>query len=169
MFVSLFRTVIASKRLVMLIVGIGSIALIGVGYFLQYVIGLTPCALCIIQRGFFLGVGVTALIGAAHNRFLRHYQSLMFVLALFGGGVALRNVYIQLVPQGLGTKCLPFLASLTDAVAVLFQATSDCTLRNWTLLGLSIPEWSLISFTVLIGISAWLLMEKKEITSVPTV
>lgn len=146
----------------MLVVGIGSLSLLGVGYFLQYVVGLVPCALCIIQRGFFLAVGVTALIGAWHNRGLKNYASLMFVLSLMGGGVATRNVYIQHVPQGLGVKCLPLLQSFTDAVTVLFQATGDCSKRDWTMLGLSIPEWSLISFLGLLIVSTWLVWEKKE-------
>ena len=159
---AIFMAVLASRKKVMLVVGFGSIFLLGIGYFLEYVVGLTPCALCIIQRGFFLGVGVVALIGAWHKRFLERYASAMFVLALLGGAVAVRNVYIQLMPQGLGTKCLPLLESFMDAVTVLFQATGDCSERNWTLMGLSIPEWSLISFICLIGMSAWLLREKQK-------
>lgn len=161
MLTSFLQTLIASKQKVMLIVGLGSIFLLGVGYFLEYVVGLTPCALCIIQRGFFLGVGVTALLGAWHNRFFERYASAMFVLALLGGAVAVRNVYIQLVPQGLGTQCIPWLESFTDMITVLFQATGDCSERNWTLLGLSVPEWSLISFLGLVVVSGWLLWKKE--------
>ena len=147
----------------MLGVGLICLFLLGVGYFLELVIGLTPCALCIIQRGFFLSVGLVALIGAWQNRFLERYASGMFTLALLGGAVALRNVYIQLVPQGLGTKCIPWLESFTDAITVLFQATGDCSQRDWTLFWLSIPEWSLLSFLFLIGISIWLM--RKEVST----
>lgn len=158
---SFVQAILSSKQKVMLVVGLGSIFLLGVGYFLEYVVGLTPCALCIIQRGFFLGVGVVALLGAWHNRFFERYASGMFVLALLGGAVAVRNVYIQLVPQGLGTQCIPWLESFTDMITVLFQATGDCSERNWTLLGLSVPEWSLVSFFFLTLISGWLLWKKE--------
>lgn len=158
---SFIQAIIASKQKVMLMVGLGCFFLIGIGYFLEYVVGLTPCTLCIIQRGFFLGVGITALFGAWHNRFFERYASLMFVFSLLGGAVAVRNVYIQLVPQGLGTQCIPWLESFTDMITVLFQATGDCSERNWTLMGLSIPEWSLLSFIILTLISGWLLWKKE--------
>ncbi len=158
---SFIQAILASKQKVMLVVGLGCPFLLGVGYFLEYVVGLTPCALCIIQRGFFLGVGIMALLGAWHNRFFERYASLMFVLSLLGGAVAVRNVYIQLVPQGLGTQCIPWLESFTDMITVLFQATGDCSERNWTLMGLSIPEWSLLSFIILTLISGWLLWKKE--------
>lgn len=162
---SFIQAILSSKQKVMLVVGFGSIFLLGVGYFLEYVVGLTPCALCIIQRGFFLGVGITALLGSWHNRFFERYASLMFVLSLLGGAVAVRNVYIQLIPQGLGTQCIPWLESFTDMITVLFQATGDCSERNWTLMGLSIPEWSLLSFVILTLISGWLLWKKEtEVT-----
>ncbi len=163
---SFVQAIIASKQRILLSVGLGSLFLLGVGYFLEYVVGLIPCALCIIQRGFFLGVGVTALFGAWHNRSVDRYASLMFVFSLLGGAVALRNVYIQLVPQGLGVKCLPLLQSFTDAVTVLFQATGDCSKRDWTLIGLSIPEWSLLSFIFLTLISGWLLWKEETVTEV---
>lgn len=128
-----------------------------VGWFLQSWVGLVPCALCIIQRFFFAGVGAVALVGWLQPRFEKITVSLMLLLSLLGGGVALRNVYIQLVPQGLGSKCLPLLESITDWITVLFQATGDCSQRDWTLIGLSVPEWSLLSFLFLIGMSIWFL------------
>lgn len=163
--IALFRNLFHSKRTLLLIVGCGSIGLLGVGYFLQYVIGLVPCPLCIIQRGFFLGVGITALIGAWHNHLLERYASVMCALALLGGGVAVRNVYIEHIPQGLGVQCIPWMESLTDAITLLFQATGDCSVRGWTLLGLSIPEWSLFSFICLVGISGWILWGKPSIST----
>lgn len=159
------ETLLASPRRILLLMGIGSMTLLGVGYILQYAFGLIPCALCILQRGFFLAVGVTALIGAWQKRGLKLYASVMFVLSLLGGLVALRNVYIQWVPQGLGAKCLPLFASFMDAVTALFQATGDCSKRDWTLLGLSIPEWSLIAFVALLLVSGVLLIKKDPVTA----
>lgn len=166
MLTSFLQTVLQSKRQLMLGVGLICLLLLGVGYFLELVVGLTPCALCIIQRGFFLSVGIVALAGWWHNRFFERYGAGMLTLALLGGAVALRNVYIQLVPQGLGTKCIPWLESFTDAITVLFQATGDCSKRDWTLLWLSIPEWSLLSFLFLIGTSIWLMRKEAVVSEV---
>lgn len=137
--------------------------MLGVGFVLQYAVGLVPCSLCIIQRFFFGGVGVVALIGYLHVQYTKVYAGIMFALALLGGGVAARNVYIQLVPRGLDTQCIPWLESFTDMITVLFQATGDCSQRDWTLLWLSIPEWSLIAFLFLIGVSVWLLSRQEQV------
>lgn len=138
--------------------------ILGVGFVLQYAVGLTPCPLCIIQRFFFGGVGVVALMGYLHGQYSKVYSGVMFALALLGGGVALRNVYIQLTPRGLDTQCIPWLHSFTDMIQTIFQATGDCSARTWTLLGLSIPEWSLIAFLFLIGVSSWLLLRREPAT-----
>lgn len=136
------------------------VSMLTVGWILQYAVGLTPCPLCIIQRFFFGGVGVTAFIAWLHGRGERVYLAVMFGLALLGGLVAGRNVYIEWIPQGLDKKCIPWMESFTDWITVLFQATGDCTKRDWTLLGVSIPEWSLLAFIFLTVATGWILAKK---------
>lgn len=136
-----------------------------VGWTLQYGFDLTPCPLCIIQRFFFGGVGVVAAFGWWHGRFSRAYLGVAWALALLGGLVAARNVYIELVPPGLNTQCIPWLQSFTNWIEVLFQATGDCSARIWTLLGLSIPEWSLIAFSLLILTLGWKLVRQPSDSS----
>lgn len=152
----LFQWVFETRRFLGL-VALFCTSMLVVGWVLQYAVGLTPCPLCIIQRFFFAGVGAVALIGYLHGKFEQVYLTCMFVLALCGWGVAVRNVYIQLVPQGLGVQCIPWLESFTDMIAVLFQATGDCSQRDWTMLWLSIPEWSLIAFSGLSIAMGWML------------
>ena len=152
----LFQWVFETRRFFGL-VALFCASMLVVGWVLQYAVGLTPCSLCIIQRFFFGGVGVIALLGYFHGKAEKVYLTLMLILAMFGWGVAIRNVYIQLVPQGLGVQCIPWLESFTDLITVLFQATGDCSKRDWTMIGLSIPEWSLLSFSML-GLSiGWML------------
>jgi len=40
--------------------------LLGYGYYLQYVQGLEPCPLCMVQRGFFYLLIATFVIAALH-------------------------------------------------------------------------------------------------------
>lgn len=155
---SIIAALFASPRRFFGIVALYAGSMLLIGWLLQSMVGLVPCALCIIQRFFFAGVGVSALLGWFLPRYSKVASSALLVLSLLGGGVALRNVYIQLVPQGLGAKCLPLLQSLTDWITVLFQATGDCSKRDWTLLGLSVPEWSLLSFVLLVVVSVWFVL-----------
>src|SRR5258706_14012560 len=52
------------------------------GYYLQFVVGLEPCPLCIIQRILLFAVGVAFLVAALHHPAGR------LAAGLFGGGVA---------------------------------------------------------------------------------
>lgn len=137
------------------LVALFCLSMLLVGWMLQYVVGLTPCPLCIIQRFFFGGVGMVAFLAWLHGKRERLYLGGMFGLALLGGGVALRNIYVERVPQG--TQCIPWLESFTDWITVLFQATGDCSKRDWTLLSFSIPEWSLAAFVFLAIAVGWML------------
>src|SRR5213075_1325722 len=41
--------------------------MLGFGYYLQFVVGLEPCPLCIIQRILLFAVGVAFLVAALHH------------------------------------------------------------------------------------------------------
>jgi disulfide bond formation protein DsbB len=138
------------------------VVLLGTGFVLQYVYGLTPCPLCILQRFFFAAAGLTALAGAwqrPQTKGVRRYALLLVAWAVLGGVVAARQVWLEHHPPEslLGTSCAPWLGSLNDVIVSVFQATADCAERTWTLLGLSIPEWSLLAFLflVLAGVVQW--------------
>ena len=56
-----------STRLINLGLLLGSAALLWFGYYLEWVRGLEPCPLCLIQRLFFALIGITALIAVLHH------------------------------------------------------------------------------------------------------
>ena len=57
--------------------------LLAYGYYLQHVLGLQPCPLCLVQRGFFYAVLAVCGVGALHGRWLPFYGILG---ALFAAG-----------------------------------------------------------------------------------
>ena len=59
-------------------------ALLGYAYYLQYVVGLNPCPLCLVQRGFFYAVMAAFAVAALHPH--RVYPALAALFAL--GGIA---------------------------------------------------------------------------------
>ncbi len=131
--------------------------------YLQTVQGVEPCPLCIIQRVFFIGVAVLCLIAVIHGpagRGTRVYGTLMALLALGGGGVAARQIWLQHHPDpaaecGAGLGYLFENSPLPEAIATVFRGTGDCSEVTWTLLGLSIPEWSLAAFAGLAAVGVW--------------
>jgi len=146
------------SRLVYLAIFLVCTGLIGFALYLQHSLGLEPCPMCILQRYAFIAVGVIALAAAIQNPALlgrRIYSALLCVMAATGGGVAIRHVYLEHYPPKIfdcGADVGFMLESfpLTQVLPMIFRGTGDCTKVPWRFLGLSIAEWSLICFALLI-------------------
>ena len=132
------------------------VGLLAFGLYLQHVVGLEPCPMCIMQRYAFVGVALTALVAGLHSpgrSGARVYAVVILLLALTGAGVAVRQTWIQLYPPEFA-ECGPDLEfmlgsfPLADALPMIFQGAGDCSKIDWTFLGLSIANWSLVMFTL---------------------
>ena len=139
--------------------------LLGFGYFLQYVQGLQPCPLCLVQRGFFYAVMAVCAVGALHapgRRGTAAYSSLAGLFALGGTGIAARQVWLQHLPPDKVPQCGPDLFfmlenfPLSRTLKTLVSGTGECAAVDWTFLGLSIAEWSLAWFLALALYLVWL-------------
>ncbi len=136
-------------------IAVASFALIGVGLVLQHVVGLAPCPLCIFQRMAYFAVGIFAAFAAALTpaRGARVLGALTLVSALAGVGIAGRHVWLQMNPESL--SCGPGLQTmlenfpLTDVLPKVFRGSGDCADAGWTLIGLTIADWSLLWFLIL--------------------
>jgi len=144
--------------------------LIAFALYLQHSLGLEPCPMCILQRYAFIVVGVIALVAALHGPALigqRVYSGLILLFAATGAGVAIRHVYLEHNPPKIfdcGADVGFMLESfpLTEALPMIFRGTGDCTKVLWRFLGLSIAEWSLICFVLLIVAALVALTNKKR-------
>lgn len=134
-----------------------SIGLLAGGLFLQHVELLEPCPLCILQRyGYVLTAGL-ALVGFIHNPRVAGravYAGLIMLVALAGAAVALRQIWLIHHPtlaMTCGGDLEYYLGTfpLTQALPTIFKGAGDCAADTWRLLGLAIPEWSLLGFVVL--------------------
>lgn len=142
--------------------------LLGFGLYLQHVVGLEPCPMCIMQRYALAAIGILALIGGFHGPRgigARIYAALIGVLALTGAGVAARQSWLQLNPPeisecGPGLEYLMESFPLTELMPMLFRGAGDCSAIDWTFLGLSIANWSLVNFAAIIVFAAWLLLRR---------
>jgi disulfide bond formation protein DsbB len=142
-------------------------ALIGFALYLQTAENLEPCPLCILQRYAFVLVGALALLAALVPSFLsRGVASLAGLLAWVGAAVGGWHLWLQLHPPAV-SSCGPSLEYMVSNLPPgrlfprLFQGGGDCTDIQWTLLGLSIPGWSMICLA-LIGIALfWAQAQRK--------
>jgi len=151
-------------RLTNFLIALYCTGLIITALLLQQVLDLHPCPLCITQRICVIAVGVIALIAAIHNPAklgIKIYALLQSVAALLGIAVSGRHVWIQHLPADQVPACGPGLQYMFEnfpfmnALKLLLRGDGNCAIVDWTLLGLSIPEWVLINCVMLLSVNAW--------------
>jgi len=144
-------------------------ALLSYGYYLQYVQGLEPCPLCLVQRLFFYAVMIIFIIAAVHapGRIgARIYGALVLLFAAGGAATAGRQVWLQHLPADRVPQCGPDLYfmlqnfPLSSALEKLIRGTGECAAVDWKFLGLSIAGWSLVWFAIFILLAVWLLLRR---------
>ena len=137
----------------------GVAILMGTGIFIENVLELEPCPLCLMQRIWFIVVGIIGCAGLAHGSRRAVYPCLAIVAALVGGGFSVRQLWLQSLPADQVPACGPGLEymlevfPLSEVLISMTSGTGDCAEVLWTMLGLSIPAWALVGFTGLIAVS----------------
>jgi disulfide bond formation protein DsbB len=133
--------------------------------YLQNVLYLDPCPMCILQRMAFMLTGLVALAAAIHGPARagrRVYGGLVALSGMGGAGVALRHSWLQWFPPDT-SRCvgsdLEYMINtfpLAEALPKIFAGSGECSEVKWTFLYLSIPEWASVWFVLfaLIGLVA---------------
>lgn len=139
-------------------------AVLGYALYLQHVKDLAPCPLCVMQRYAFLAVMLGCLVGA----FSKHRvvgAAYGFLAALVGGGIAIYHLWVKAHPA---TSCGidPLETALNkiwpaEWLPSVFYADGLCSAEHAPILGLSIPQWSLVWFIAL-AIACLFVLIKKE-------
>jgi disulfide bond formation protein DsbB len=142
--------------------------LIGIALYLQYFLNQEPCPLCMLQRVAFIALGLVLLIAAIHGPArtgTRIYAVVALLASLTGLALAARHTWLQFYPPA-EVSCAGDLYSQLDrlpmgrVISNALRATGDCSKVDWTLVGLSVAEWSLIWFVLLTILVAWQLVRK---------
>jgi disulfide bond formation protein DsbB len=153
-----------SIRQTNLIIFIGCLSLMmyAVAY-IEHVLRLDPCPLCITQRAFYVLTGLFALAAFIHNpspKGIRIYAVVGIIAAIGGAYFAKHQLWLQSLPADLVPACGPGLAymievfPLMEAFKMMLQGDGSCA-EPQKILGLSIALWSLIAFVGLGLINLW--------------
>lgn len=135
------------------------VLMMAVALALEHIVGLAPCPLCIFQRVGVMATAIVLAVAALHNPAGRIGRALYGVLSLItvagGAFVAGRHVWLQSLPADEVPSCGPNLdymmdmLPLQDVVAMVLTGSGECAEIDFTLLGLSLPAWTLIGFLLL--------------------
>ena len=117
-------------------------------------VSFLPCPLCILQRVGYLGIAVFSFLAAGFNPLLKLFHALAILSAAYGASVAARQVWLLSHPENscgidpLETWINQF--QLAKGLPWLFKADGLCSAKLPAILGLQVPEWSLLWFVVLL-------------------
>jgi protein dithiol:quinone oxidoreductase len=154
-----------SARSRYLIVAAACFGLLAAGLTIGVLLNLHPCPFCIFQRVLYLVIGFSALAGAvfagsAGGRYLT--SGLGLGAALGGLATALYQTYMQLFPGSVvecGFSEPNLIERFVDLLGTywefMFLATGLCSSVDWTFLGLSMANWSILAFPAFGAMLVW--------------
>ena len=149
-------------RRVWALIAAGCVALLAFGLYLQHVVGLEPCPMCIVQRYVMILIAVFALAGACLSspRAALATGGLLTLLAGGGAYVAARQSWLQWYPPEVVSCGRDFYGMIESfplqrAIPLIFRGSGDCTQVDWTFLGGSIANWSFVAF---VAMGLWLVL-----------
>lgn len=145
------------------------VGLLSFGMYLQHVVGLEPCPMCIVQRYTMVLVVLLSLVMLSLNPKATGQKvgaGLGLLLAGFGAFVAARQSWMQWYPPEVATCGRDFYGMietfpLQRAIPMIFKGSGDCTAIDWTFLSLTIANWSFLNFcliavvVVVLGLAAF--------------
>jgi protein dithiol:quinone oxidoreductase len=142
-----------SRRQLNLLGFLSCAGLLAYALYVQGVLRVEPCPLCIFQR---VGIAVTGLfflvagVHAPAGRAARVYGALVVLAALATAAVAARHVWIQHLPEDAVPACgagLQFLFEefpVGQVIRKVLSGSGECHQVNWTFLSLAMPTWVLL-------------------------
>ena len=155
----------SSPRRLLALICAACLAMLAFGLYLQHVVGLEPCPMCIVQRYALVAValvaGITAL--ASKKSLLMAGSVLLVLFSGIGAFVAARQSFLQWYPPEIASCGRDFYGMietfpLQRAIPMIFKGSGDCSKIDWTFLSLSIANWSFISFALIALIGVVLMM-----------
>ena len=152
----------------MALITLSCVGMLAFGLYLQHVVGLNPCPMCIVQRYALIGVALIALVGSRLRKpgAMAVFGVLLALKAGFGAFVAARQSWLQWYPPEIVTCGRDFYGMVENfpinrAIPMIFKGSGDCTKVDWTFLGGSIANWSYVAFVLFalmglaIAVQAW--------------
>ena len=150
------------------LIALACAGLLAFGLYLQHVVGLNPCPMCIVQRYAMIGLLLLGLVGFFVRRaaVASGLALLLTLVAGFGAFVAARQSWLQWYPPEVVSCGRDFYGMIENfpigrAIPMIFKGSGDCSAIDWTFLGGTIANWSFVWFVgfalagLLMAVQAW--------------
>ena len=158
-----------APRRVMGLLALACAGMLAFGGYLQHVVGLEPCPMCIVQRyADFLVLFCALAVAATSRRVLQMAASFGVLLSACGGAfVAARQSWLQWYPPEV-VSCGRDLYGMIETFPLkrvfpmVFRGSGDCSKVDWTFLGGSIANWSFVWFVLAALVALTLLVRQAK-------
>ena len=159
---------IPSRRLTFGLVAAISCGLLGSGLALGEILRLAPCYLCNFQRFLYIVIALLSACACASNRWPKFWGTLIGLTALWGIATAAQQSWMQFAPDQV-TECGFSDPTLVETIVnwlsvkwpAMFMVTGFCTVKDWTFIGLTLANWSVLCFLALTGVACWQIVRRK--------
>lgn len=151
-----------NSRLLNLMIFVATVLIIGMALYMEHVMLLEPCGLCITQRIFVVLAGLVCLAAAIHNpstKARRNYALVAAAMCVAGSYFAIKQIWLTYLPEDQVPACGPGFSyvlnnfPLMDTLSFLLVGDGNCAEVSWRFLGIfSIPELSLMGFVALFAL-----------------
>ena len=134
-------------------------------FYIEYIHQLQPCPLCVMQRLCVLLLGVLCMVALVLSSLHRAkiITLIQCVLAIAGMYFAGRQVWLQSLPiSDQAAQCIPGMNALLHyfswfvVIKSFVLGSGDCSRIDWRWLGISIPVWSMMYYSIVLIISGYL-------------
>jgi len=160
--------IFAAPRRTLALVAAACIAMLAFGMYLQHVVGLEPCPMCIVQRYCLFAVAIFTGLGSlgASKIWGKSCTAIALLFAGFGAFTAARQSWLQWNPPEFATCGRDFYGmienySFSRALPMIFRGSGDCAAVDWTFLGGTIANWSFLCFSAFALVFIALLLRRR--------
>ena len=144
------------------------VLMLAFGLYLQHVVGLEPCPMCIVQRYALVLVALfTGLAAIFRSRGLQVTGGVLALVSALGGAyTAAAQSWLQWYPPEV-VSCGRDLYGMIEtfplkrALPLIFRGGGDCSKVDWSLFGLTLANWSFVAFVVLSLLLITLLLRRR--------
>ena len=153
-----------------LFVALACAGLLSYGLYVQHVLFIDPCPLCVLQRLAFTWTGAVALLAAIHNPrgVGRLFYGVLLILgAAAGMAIAARHLWLQSLPAdqvpdcGMGLNYMLETLPFTQVLAEVLRGSGECANVDWVFLGLSMPGWTFLWYLAFTAGTIFVLLKAK--------
>lgn len=151
--------VIPSSRTLNFLIFAICVMTIGIVLYMEHVMLLSPCGLCISQRVFVILCGLVCLVSAIHNpapKLQRTYAYIAAAMCPIGSYFAIRQIWLQHLPEDEVPACGPGFTYImenfpfVELLSFLLVGDGNCAEVQFQILGfITIPVMALMAFVIL--------------------